>query len=189
MMDIIDEKLLRQFVDWLTDRYYDVDGGWDSTKGGKTNDDIVQSRYDFGNSYTLCAALVSPLREAGHTVAMAGGEGEDMLKYAKRADYGLDWLVVDDRYVLDPWSYSNDGTKIVYDLHNPEDQALAAKMFPPREAWNAVNLGAVSSGSKVNMDIIASSDQAMFKNGALWREYTLPHQAVDDLLNGGLTER
>jgi len=82
---------------------------------------------------------------------------------------GYDWELVDNRWVVDLWriSYHGDGP-VVYDLSDPAQLNLAARTFGPSAKWD-------------KLDVDPAEMETAKK---IWRNFTLPQRAVDDLLSG-----
>ena len=55
---------------------------------------------------------------------------------------GHDFAVVDDRYIVDPWPRLVPAVleQMVFDLTNPQDQALALDVYGPRDCWSHMAL-------------------------------------------------
>ncbi len=163
-MNLFDDNLWKQFIQWLEARYYNPDTGeWGRNVG---YDDYINSRYDFGSSYNLCMAIMGVLQEAGHRVAITGAEASAMEPY-RPTSIGLDWLLVDDRYIIDPWGFSYEAKpKIVYDLHSLSDTKLATTLFPPQKSWEP---------GRPNEEFIDIGVKA-------FNQFMMPRRAVDTLL-------
>lgn len=93
---------------------------------------------DYGNSAMLNWSLARRLASRGHDVWTGGAEAEVMARTEGVLSdaHGLDWMVVDGRWLVDNWSKQYLGApKAVYDLNNPEDAALVKRLYPPRDEW------------------------------------------------------
>jgi hypothetical protein len=55
---------------------------------------------------------------------------------------GHDFAVLDDRFIVDPWIrlVPMVMTKMVFDLNDPEDAALALDIYGPRQAWERMSV-------------------------------------------------
>lgn len=86
---------------------------------------------------------------------------------------GYDWAVVEDRWVVDLWavSYGNCIETVVMDMQDPQQRDWVIQAFGPPETWEE----------------LGQDPKEMELANAIWQNFTLPYQAVDDLL-GGLTE-
>jgi hypothetical protein len=52
---------------------------------------------------------------------------------------GHDFLVVDDRWILDFWAAAYYGEMPVWDLHEPSDAADIARLYGPRDKWTNID--------------------------------------------------
>lgn len=64
--------------------------------------------------------------------------------YAEKVAFdcgGHDFALVDDRYLVDWWAAHVEGKagKAIFDLEDPEDQILVAKLYLPRDQWESLN--------------------------------------------------
>ena len=163
-MNLLDDKIWKEFIRWLDTRYYDPDSGeWNRNV---SRDDYTHSRYDFGNSYNLCMAIMGVLQRAGHRVTVIGAEANVMDQYRSNS-IGLDWLLVDDRYIIDPWGFSYEAQRrIVYDINDPADQDIISALFPPRQFWEPGR----------------PSDELIEIGVRVFDDFMMPRRAVDNLL-------
>lgn len=119
----------------------------------------------------LCYMLAHELVRKDHSVKFFGSEEEDMKKSGMQREYsidwGLDWMVVDDRYLFDPWSaiYLR-VPRIIYDLQNQADAARVSYLYPDREVWD-------SGGSHTDASLNAPD---------LWERYHKAKKVVESLL-------
>lgn len=53
---------------------------------------------------------------------------------------GHDFLIVDDRWLLDFWAAAYIGERPIYDLHDSGDDIEVKRLYGPRDKWQPVNL-------------------------------------------------
>lgn len=118
------EKTLCAFWRYVDRRYYRPElGTW-------LDGDAEVSEY--GTCATLNAAPATVLAQTGHEVRLFGAREEIMSEMPMwELPTGHDWLVVDDRWIIDIWSYGYLLLPPIYDMRNPDTW----KIFPPRHMW------------------------------------------------------
>jgi hypothetical protein len=147
----LDEPEQDAFYDFVDRKYY----------GGQ---DWADYR-DYGNSAQLNWSLARRLSDQGHFVALFGAEPEVMDEIGSQAP-GLDWMLVDGRWLVDAWSKVYLGApKSVYDLDDPSDKAQVGRRYPPREKWE---LAYSNSGQEHKLP----QDASVFTTGTEdWKEF------------------
>lgn len=55
-----------------------------------------------------------------------------------RAEFGHDFVVVDDRWLVDWWAFDTYQKRDLYDLRDPQDATLVRKLYGPMERWSAM---------------------------------------------------
>jgi hypothetical protein len=53
---------------------------------------------------------------------------------------GIDFCLVQDRYIVDPWGADIYGGPVVLDLQDPNDAEMVSKIYEPRSKWEPVPL-------------------------------------------------
>lgn len=145
------------------DRFYDTEEG------------TFKEGYEFFHTAAGQATMiVVACRELGLACKVVGNSNiPDDGPHMERGT-GYDWAVVNDRWIVDLWavSYGGDTERVLYDLADPAERELAIRSFGPIDTWEVLGLD--------------EKEIALAKE--IWDNFTVPHKAVDQLLDGGLTE-
>lgn len=119
------DQVAAAFLDYVYQNYFD-------------HDQEEWPDRDYGNCTKLNSSPIKCLMASGHTCAIYGLSDEDMDRYGQ-IGVGHDWLLVDDRWLVDLWAKAYlDAHKVVFDLSIPSDAAMVAKNYGPREHWEKV---------------------------------------------------
>ena len=157
--------------DELDRRYYDAEQGmWAET-------------HDYGICTYLNALPIGALESKGHRCAMFGKSEEAFAGQPWDTEYacatGHDWLVVDDRWLVDLWIKPYLGIdRAVFDLQHPEDQKMAHHIYGPRNEWELADAAGMR-GRLLHPELFAEVLAVTTPQTTPGREERLTMHAVD----------
>lgn len=141
------------------DRFYDSESG------------TFGEGYDhFHNAAGQATLVKAAMEDIGLPSQVFGTDAlPEGTQHPENSGEGYDWIVVDNRWVVDLWVRSYWGTKypVVYDMKDPKQLAAVIQNFGPLKTWEKLK------------DYGPEMDTAR----RIWHEFKLPYNAVDDLLN------
>lgn len=160
-----------EFFEWADSKFYnDEHGMWDD-------------EHYYGNCTHCNSSPMARLQAAGHKCVIMGVEDRTLRANGHMdIDTGHDWLVVDDRWIVDIWAKFYDNfPKAVFDLQNPQDRAFIEHAYGPRDTWMTVYAETDDDDNESN---------SYWKNWsgrshADWDEFdrTRPERVVEQLLD------
>ena len=125
-----DEPTAKRVFELLDQRFYNQEQG------------MWPDDHPYGTCTYVNALPVAALTKAGHRCEMFGKDEEAFAGQAWDTKYhcvtGHDWLVVDDRWLVDFWIKPYlEVDRALYDLKNPTDQAEVEHLYGDRKEWQA----------------------------------------------------
>lgn len=63
-------------------------------------------------------------------------------------EFGHDFAVIDDRWLVDFWARDTYDMRDLYDLHNPRDLRIVTRQYGPRKNWKRMSLEHFSEALK-----------------------------------------
>jgi len=148
----VSQQELERWVDSLPWDRMIADPPDDDDGSALDDEDDVHGRRSGGSEFV--GSGLSGVTSTGYAVAIADLIGRDRARvwgYSSdsnplgviSAEYdGTDFVIVDDRYLIDPWlscveSYT---TQVVFDLNSPHDAAEIKRIYGNRLLWEPTNL-------------------------------------------------
>lgn len=118
----------------------------------------TEGMWDEGHAYGICTVLnssIAPLLiEQGHRAEIRGLDDDAAVKTGLHSKFDLlgghDWLVVDDRYIVDIWAVGYlQLPKPLFDLEDPADRQFVAETYGSEQNWARVPFSptAVAAGA------------------------------------------
>lgn len=156
-------------TDFLTALSGAIDRFYDSDQGA-----FNQGYEHFHNAAGQATLVKAAANELGlKCITVGTSELPDGTLHPEGPGAGYDWSLVGGRWIIDLWRLSYHGSgPVVYDLSEPGQMELAERTFGPRGTWEE----------------LAEDPKEIELATRIWRDFTMPYRAVDDLL-GGVTER
>lgn len=105
--------------------------------------------HPYGTCTYVNALPIASLEKAGHKCAMFGKSEEAFAGQPWETEYeamsGHDWLVVDERWIVDFWiqPYIN-VPRAVFDLQKPEDRKQVDHIYGPQREWEQAEVAHVN---------------------------------------------
>ncbi len=149
-LPVTSEELAR-FWDYVDKKYFEEDEG------------VWKDRKPYGTCTFVNSSPTLLLRKAGHSVQLFGGDETVMSKsgFAKHGyNGGHDWVLVDNRWVIDQWASSYLGISgSIHDLKDPK----ITKLYPPRNTWSELDVKPEHKAALEKWYKNAARDWAAFK--------------------------